>query len=124
MGWWKTGGTENIIGDGPLDAIGDAVLGLVGAALGDQPNLVAWQSDPMADVGAVGGTDSIRSEAPSQCSLWSRRSGSRGTFPSGASGSMHPRTAAPRPDETRPTEARPAGAPAPRGRQRAPCMGV
>jgi hypothetical protein len=47
MGWWKIQGTENIIGDIPLDALGDALSTVVAkyqSALGRRPTKLEWEA--------------------------------------------------------------------------------
>jgi hypothetical protein len=47
MGWWKVQGTESVIGDIPLDALGDAVSTVVAeyqAALGRRPTKFEWEA--------------------------------------------------------------------------------
>ena len=47
MGWWKVQGTEQTIGDIPLDALGDAVSTVVAeyqAAFGRRPTKLEWEA--------------------------------------------------------------------------------
>lgn len=47
MGWWKVQGTEHIIGDLPLDALGQAASCIVSEyqhALGRRPTSAEWQA--------------------------------------------------------------------------------
>jgi hypothetical protein len=47
MGWWKVQGTEHVIGDVPLDALGDAVNAVVTeyqAELGRKPTRLEWEA--------------------------------------------------------------------------------
>lgn len=47
MGWWNVQSTENVIGDGPLDALGDAVNVVVAeyqSALGRRPTKLEWEA--------------------------------------------------------------------------------
>jgi hypothetical protein len=55
MGWWKVEGTENVIGDGPLDTLGAAVREIVGAyeaALKRRPNRAEWEALLLGVLGA------------------------------------------------------------------------
>ena len=45
MGWWKTGGTESVIGDEPLDVLGAAASEVVKqyeTAFGRRPTIAEW----------------------------------------------------------------------------------
>jgi hypothetical protein len=56
MGWWKVQGTEHLIGDLPLDAIGTAASQVVAEyqrAFGRRPTSAEWQ----ALLSTVMGTD-------------------------------------------------------------------
>lgn len=47
MGWWKVQGTEHVIGDTPLDALGEAVSIVVGeyeSSLGRKPTKAEWEA--------------------------------------------------------------------------------
>jgi len=47
MGWWKIQGTEHMIGDVPLDALGDAVGAIVTeyqSAFGRKPTKPEWEA--------------------------------------------------------------------------------
>jgi hypothetical protein len=47
MGWWKIPGTEDQIGDIPLDALGDAVGSIVAAydnEFGRKPTKAEWEA--------------------------------------------------------------------------------
>jgi hypothetical protein len=47
MGWWKVRGTESVIGDGPLDAIGDAVRRVAAdyqSAFNRRPTKAEWEA--------------------------------------------------------------------------------
>lgn len=47
MGWWKVQGTEHLIGDLPLDAIGEAASHVVTEyqrAFGRRPTAAEWQA--------------------------------------------------------------------------------
>jgi hypothetical protein len=47
MGWWKVAGTEDVVGDVPLDAIGAAVSRVVAeyeAAFGRRPTKTEWEA--------------------------------------------------------------------------------
>jgi hypothetical protein len=47
MGWWKAHGTEAVIGDEPLDALGAAarqVVGQYAAAFGRRPTMAEWEA--------------------------------------------------------------------------------
>jgi hypothetical protein len=47
MGWWKIEGTQNVIGDAPLDALGAAVREIVmlyEAALNRRPTRTEWEA--------------------------------------------------------------------------------
>jgi hypothetical protein len=47
MGWWKVQGTDNMIGDLPLDAIGGAASQVVAEyqrAFGRRPTSAEWQA--------------------------------------------------------------------------------
>lgn len=55
MGWWKVQGTENSIGDGPLDALSAAVVSVVAeyeAAFGRRPTRAEWEALLVAVLGA------------------------------------------------------------------------
>lgn len=47
MGWWKVEGTQNVIGDGPLDTLGEAIREIVGAydaAFKRRPSRAEWEA--------------------------------------------------------------------------------
>lgn len=47
MEWWKVQGTENVVGDTPLDALGEAVSAVVTeyqAAFGRRPTKPEWEA--------------------------------------------------------------------------------
>jgi len=47
MGWWKIQGTASVIGDEPLDVLGEAVAGVVAkyqTAFGRRPTRDEWES--------------------------------------------------------------------------------
>lgn len=47
MGWWKLNGTENYVGDGPLDALDDAVIAIVTEyqnEFGRKPMKAEWEA--------------------------------------------------------------------------------
>jgi hypothetical protein len=47
MGWWKVGDTEIVIGDLPLDALGEAVTSVVAeyqATYGRRPTREEWEA--------------------------------------------------------------------------------
>ena len=55
MGWWKVQGTDNTIGDGPLDAEGGAVQSVVSeyqAAFNRRPTTAEWEALLTAVLGA------------------------------------------------------------------------
>jgi len=57
MGWWKVQGTENTIGDGPLDALGGAVVAVVEeyqAAFNRRPTTEEWGALLTAVLGGEG----------------------------------------------------------------------
>jgi hypothetical protein len=46
MGWWKSGGAGIVVGDGPLDALGDArrrVVSEYQEAFGRRPTFAEWE---------------------------------------------------------------------------------
>lgn len=46
MGWWKPQGTENIVGDEPLDTLGEAASAVVKqyeSAFGRRPTIAEWE---------------------------------------------------------------------------------
>ena len=56
MGWWKVKGTENIIGDGPLEALEGAVAEIVAqyqGAFGRRPTSKEWESLLHAALGSA-----------------------------------------------------------------------
>ncbi len=55
MGWWKVEGTQNVIGDGPLDTLGGAVLEVVAAyeaAFARRPTRREWEAMLLGVLGA------------------------------------------------------------------------
>jgi hypothetical protein len=55
MGWWKVRGTENMIGDGPLDALGAAarqVRAEYETAFSRRPTKAEWEALLLAVLGA------------------------------------------------------------------------
>jgi hypothetical protein len=55
MGWWKVEGTQNMIGDGPLDTLGAAVREIVGAyeaAFKRRPSGPEWEALLLGVLGA------------------------------------------------------------------------
>lgn len=47
MGWWKVQGTDNVIGDGPLEALEEAVAEIVSQyqeTLNRRPTKTEWES--------------------------------------------------------------------------------
>jgi len=55
MGWWKVEGTQNVIGDGPLDTLGSAVQEILGAyetALKRRPSRAEWEALLLGALGA------------------------------------------------------------------------
>lgn len=55
MGWWKVPGKDDVIGDGPLDSLGNAVFSVVSqyqAAFGRRPTRTEWESLLRAVLGA------------------------------------------------------------------------
>lgn len=54
MGWWKVEGTNNMIGDTPLDLLGEAVMGVVSgyeAAFKRRPTKTEWEALLVAVLG-------------------------------------------------------------------------
>lgn len=54
MGWWKVAGTEDLIGDGPLDALGDALDTIreeYQEAFGRKPTRSEWERLLLAALG-------------------------------------------------------------------------
>jgi hypothetical protein len=54
MGWWKIQGTENAVGDGPLDALGGAVMSVIAeyeAAFNRRPTKAEWEALLVAVLG-------------------------------------------------------------------------
>ena len=54
MGWWKVQGTENSVGDGPLDALGEAVITVIAeyeAAFNRRPTKAEWEALLLAVLG-------------------------------------------------------------------------
>jgi hypothetical protein len=57
MGWWEVGDTENVIGDRPLDLLGNAALAIVAEyerELGRRPTKAEWEALLHAVLGAEG----------------------------------------------------------------------
>jgi hypothetical protein len=55
MGWWKVQGTDDIIGDGPLDVLGQCVSAIVDeyvAEFGRRPTPREWEALLQASLGA------------------------------------------------------------------------
>jgi hypothetical protein len=55
MGWWKVQGTDNSIGDGPLDALGGAVMSVIAeyeASFSRRPTKAEWEALLLAVSGA------------------------------------------------------------------------
>lgn len=55
MGWWKVEGTQNVIGDGPLDTLGAAVREIVGAyetTFKRRPSRAEWEALLLGVLGA------------------------------------------------------------------------
>jgi hypothetical protein len=55
MGWWKVEGTENMIGDMPLDILGGAVAEVVSAyraTFNRRPSRAEWEALLVAVLGA------------------------------------------------------------------------
>jgi hypothetical protein len=55
MGWWKVEGTQNVIGDTPLDTLGDAIANVVAeyeAAFNRKPTRAEWEALLVAALGA------------------------------------------------------------------------
>ena len=55
MGWWKVEETQNVIGDGPLDTLGAAVVDVVSmyqSAFNRRPTKEEWESLLLAVFGA------------------------------------------------------------------------
>lgn len=55
MGWWKVQGTEHLIGDEPLDALGGAVAQAVShyqSAFGRRPTSREWEAILVAVLGS------------------------------------------------------------------------
>jgi len=55
MGWWKVGGTENMLGDGPLDELGAAarqVRSEYETAFRRRPTKAEWEALLLAVLGA------------------------------------------------------------------------
>jgi hypothetical protein len=55
MGWWKVEGTQNVIGDAPLDALGQAVQAVVMAyqtAFQRRPTRQEWEALLLGALGA------------------------------------------------------------------------
>jgi hypothetical protein len=58
MGWWKVEGTQNVIGDGPLDTLGSAVREIVSAyetAFKRRPTRAEWEALLLGVLGAEEG---------------------------------------------------------------------
>jgi hypothetical protein len=55
MGWWKVEGTDAVVGDEPLDRLGDAVVAVVSAyqnGVGRRPRKAEWEALLMAVLAA------------------------------------------------------------------------
>ena len=55
MGWWKIEGTQDIVGDGPLDTLSTAVMEIVaeyGMSLGRRPTKAEWEALLLGVLGA------------------------------------------------------------------------
>jgi len=55
MGWWKVEGTQNVVGDGPLDTLGEAVREIVGAYEAEfkrRPSRAEWEALLLGALGA------------------------------------------------------------------------
>ena len=55
MGWWKVEGTQNLVGDGPLDALGAAVAEVLAAYQSEfnrRPTAREWEALLLAALGA------------------------------------------------------------------------
>lgn len=47
MGWWKVNGTEHLVGDAPLDALGEAVSVIIAeyqSEFGRKPTKPEWEA--------------------------------------------------------------------------------
>ena len=56
MGWWKIEGTQNVIGDGPLETLGAAAGEIVAAyeaAFGRRPTKEEWEARLLGVLGAA-----------------------------------------------------------------------
>jgi hypothetical protein len=56
MGWWKIEGTENTIGDGPLDTLGAAIESVISdyrVAMNRKPTRAEWEALLRAVLGAT-----------------------------------------------------------------------
>jgi hypothetical protein len=66
MGWWKVEGTNNLIGDGPLDRLGTAareVAAMYQAAFNRHPTLEEWEALLLAMLGAEESEDRVVEDA-------------------------------------------------------------
>lgn len=65
MGWWKVSGTDNTIGDGPLEALEDAVADIVAQyqeELNRRPTKAEWESLLYAVLGSATSDERITDE--------------------------------------------------------------
>jgi hypothetical protein len=65
MGWWKVEGTQDIIGDAPLDTLTDAVAEVVSAyeeEFGRLPTRAEWQSLLSAVLGSFASDERVTDE--------------------------------------------------------------
>jgi hypothetical protein len=65
MGWWKVEGTQDVIGDGPLDALTDAMADVVlqyQAAFGRRPTKSEWESLLHAVLGSATSDERVTDE--------------------------------------------------------------
>jgi hypothetical protein len=61
MGWWKVEGTEHVVGDDPLDALGGAVADILAAYESEfarKPTKAEWEVLLLAVLGERDGTES------------------------------------------------------------------